>query len=180
MKKIVFCIGMSILLVMAPFLKTHADAGTVQIDLMDGIYDIDVMLEGGTGRATIVSPASLFVRDGRAYARIEWSSSNYDYMLVDGEKYFPMNENGNSVFEIPILVFDAPMKVIADTTAMSTPHEIDYTLMFDSKTISGENDTLQDAFPGLIFGITIVIIAMVTVGIFVFVKKMKHNGDTDV
>ena len=30
---------------------------------------------------------------------------------------------------------DTPLTVIGDTTAMSTPHEIEYTLTFDSTTV---------------------------------------------
>ena len=45
----------------------------------------------------------------------------------------PVNTEGNSVFEIPV-VLDAPMQVIGDTVAMSTPHEIEYTLTFHSAT----------------------------------------------
>ena len=67
-----------------------------------------------------------------ATAQIIWSSSNYDYMLVDGEKYLPVNEEGNSVFEIPVSFFDREIEVIADTTVMSKPHEIEYTLTFDA------------------------------------------------
>ena len=32
-------------------------------------------------------------------------------------------------------VFDAEMEITADTVAMSEPHEIDYTLNFDSSTV---------------------------------------------
>ena len=35
-------------------------------------------------------------------ATIVWSSPNYDYMIVDGEKYLPTNTEGNSTFEIPV------------------------------------------------------------------------------
>lgn len=52
-------------------------------------------------------------------------------MIVDGEKYLPINEDGNSVFEIPFKDLSAPVTVIADTVAMSEPHEIEYTLTFD-------------------------------------------------
>ena len=51
-------------------------------------------------------------------------------MIVDGEKYLPVNTDGNSVFEIPVLIFDEPMTVIGDTVAMSKPHEIEYTITF--------------------------------------------------
>ena len=57
-------------------------------------------------------------------------------MVVDGEKYLPVNTEGNSVFEVPVSIFDRFVPVAADTTAMSTPHEIEYTLFFDSKTIT--------------------------------------------
>ena len=73
--------------------------------------------------------------NGIATATIIMSSSNYDYVIVGEEKYLPVNTEGNSTFEIPVTGFDYNMPISADTTAMSTPHEIDYTLYFDSKTI---------------------------------------------
>lgn len=103
--------------------------------LPDGDYTVSVTLDGGSGRASVTSPAALTVRDGAYTARIAWSSPNYDYMRVDGEQYFPVNTDGNSVFEIPVAAFDTPLTVFADTTAMSQPHEIEYSLLFDSATI---------------------------------------------
>ena len=105
------------------------------VDLEDGTYTAEVTLEGGSGRATIESPATITVKDGVATASIVWSSPNYDYMIVDGEKLLPVNTEGNSVFEIPVASFDTALDVIADTVAMSKPHEIEYTLAFDSSTI---------------------------------------------
>lgn len=102
----------------------------------DGRYTCAVTLQGGSGRATIESPAALTVADGTMTAAIVWSSPNYDYMLVDGEKYLPTNTEGNSTFEIPIAALDTALAVTADTVAMSTPHEIDYTLTFDSATLA--------------------------------------------
>lgn len=105
------------------------------LSLADGSYTVSVQLEGGSGKASVASPAALRVENGVAYATIIWSSSNYDYMKVDGEKYDPLNAEGNATFEIPVSAFDWKMPVLADTTAMSTPHEIEYTLYFDSATI---------------------------------------------
>lgn len=96
---------------------------------------VDVAMEGGTGRASIESPAVLDQSGNQDMATIVWSSPNYDYMIVDGERYLPTNTDGNSTFQIPVLVYDEPFAVIADTTAMSTPHEIEYTLTFDSSSI---------------------------------------------
>nr|WP_296157088.1 hypothetical protein [uncultured Blautia sp.] len=105
------------------------------LKLEDGSYTVEVTMEGGTGRATIESPAAIEVKDGNVTATIVWSSPNYDYMLVGDKKYEPVNKDGNSAFEIPVDGFDYPMEVTADTVAMSTPHEIDYTLQFDSSSI---------------------------------------------
>ena len=96
----------------------------------DGEYSVNVTLEGGSGRATVESPAALTVADGKMTAVILWSSPNYDYMIVDGEKYLPTNTEGNSTFEIPVSALGTPLTVTADTVAMSTPHEIEYTLTF--------------------------------------------------
>jgi heme-binding NEAT domain protein len=101
----------------------------------DGTYTCEVTLEGGSGRATVESPAALTVADGKMTAAIVWSSPNYDYMIVDGEKYLPTNTEGNSTFEIPVSALDTALDVTSDTVAMSTPHEIEYTLTFDSASL---------------------------------------------
>ena len=94
---------------------------------------VDVSLEGGTGRASITTPAKVEEVDGQDMVTIEWSSPNYDYMVVDGERYLPTNDGGNSTFVIPVLAYDTPVTVTADTTAMSTPHEIEYQLTFTER-----------------------------------------------
>ena len=106
------------------------------LDKEDGEYSIQVELEGGSGKASVTSPTLITVKNGEVTADIQWSSSNYDYMIVDGEKYLPVNEEGtNSEFLIPVTIMDESMPVIADTTAMGTPHEINYTLTFYSDSI---------------------------------------------
>ena len=103
--------------------------------LTDGSYTIELTMEGGSGRASIQSPAQLAITAGAATATLEWSSPNYDYMLVNGEKYLPVNTEGNSVFEVPVEALDAPLTMIGDTVAMSTPHEVEYTVTFHSETL---------------------------------------------
>ena len=118
----------------------------IETDLEDGEYSIQVDLEGGSGKASVSSPTLMLVKNGRMYAELQWSSSNYDYMIVDGEKYLPVNEEGgNSEFEIPVLAMDEAMPVIADTTAMGTPHEINYTLTFYSDSIGSKSQMPQEA-----------------------------------
>lgn len=130
----------------------------VKMNMEDGEYSIQVDLEGGSGKAGVVSPTVLIVRDGRAFTRLQWSSSNYDYMIVDGEKYLPVNEEGmNSIFEIPILAMDEPAEVIADTTAMGTPHEVEYTLLFYADSIGSKGQLPQEAAKRVV-GVALMII----------------------
>ena len=105
------------------------------LNLSDGSYTVSVRLEGGSGKAKVDSPAPLRIENGAAYATVAWSSSNYDYMRIGEEKFLPLNSEGNSTFEIPVEFFNRNLVVYADTTAMSTPHEIEYTLFFDSATV---------------------------------------------
>ena len=105
------------------------------LNLADGDYTAAVTLEGGSGRASVQSPAKIHVENGQATATIVWSSSNYDYMIVDGQKYLPLENTETATFEIPVSVFDRKITVAADTTAMSTPHEITYTLYFESASV---------------------------------------------
>lgn len=155
---------------------SEADGGQDQaepafIEMEDGEYAIGVEVVGGTGRTTISSPAGLIVKDGLAYARIEWSSSSYDYMIVGGEKYLPVNEEGYSTFEIPILVFNEEMPVIADTTAMSTPHEIDYSLRFLTDTITSKNQTPREAAKRVVYMVIAIIAVCMAVS---FVSKRRR------
>ncbi len=105
------------------------------LELEDGMYTAKVTLGGGSGRASVESPAALRVEDGKVYATIIWGSANYDYMKVGEEKYDLINTEGNSTFEIPVAGFDWKLPVIADTIAMSQPHEVEYTLSFDSASL---------------------------------------------
>ena len=117
-----------------------AEAGTAQAaldpaNLADGEYSVEVTLQGGSGKATVESPAKLVVIDGGIEAVIVWSSKNYDQMIVDGTDYFPVPRPGNSTFQIPVAGFDEDLPVKAETTAMSEPHMIDYTLSLDAASV---------------------------------------------
>lgn len=112
--------------------STNTENDTDIFDLTDGEYAIDVTMTGGSGKATIQSPTLLTLNDGIAYATITWSSSNYDYMIVDGQKYLnESEEDANSHFTIPIADLTQDVPVIADTLAMGTPHEVQYVLTFE-------------------------------------------------
>ena len=97
----------------------------------DGVYSISVNLSGGSGKAFIESPAVMTVQNGEASAVVIWSSPFYDLMTIAGVQYKPIQKEGNATFEIPI-VLDTDIALSARTFAMSKPHEIEYTLRFDS------------------------------------------------
>mgnify|MGYP001059427354 CR=1 FL=1 len=60
------------------------------------------------------------------------SSPWFDYVLVDGVKFEPSNEPGlNSSFTVPLEEMNDKFAFIADTVAMSEPHEISYSVEID-------------------------------------------------
>lgn len=119
-------------LLLAALLLAAVLSGCGDQKIGDGTYSVNVTLSGGSGKATVESPAIVLISDGKATARIVWSSPFYEYMMVDGVEYDPIQTSGNAVFEIPVEL-DRDLPVSASTIAMSQPHLVDYTLHFDSK-----------------------------------------------
>lgn len=151
------------------------DAGTpATVNQEDGEYSIDVTLTGGSGKASVMSPTLLLVQEHKAYATLTWSSSNYDYMIVGDTRYDnESEEEAPSTFTIPVAAFDEEIPVIADTTAMGTPHEIQYTLNFASDTIGPKSDLPQEAAMKVVY----VALAIIVVGGILnhFVKKHYYE-----
>jgi len=148
-----------------------SESEAINIDLEDGEYSIDVSMTGGSGKASIVSPTLLVVKKHKAYARLQWSSPNYDYMIVGDTKYLRENKEGNSVFEIPITAMDKDMPVIADTTAMGTPYEVNYILKFTSKSIGSKDQIPQEAAKRVV---TVALIIIIAGGIINYFVKKKN------
>lgn len=133
MRKKTLCLALAILLlVLGLGCQKKAKA------LADGTYTVAVTLAGGTGKVKIASPVQLVVKDGQMSAILVWSSSNYDYMKVNGVRYDAVIEEGHSTFTVPVASLEEPLPVVADTVAMSTPHEIEYTITFDPATLAAE------------------------------------------
>lgn len=104
--------------------------------LADGEYTVEALLSGGTGKAKLLNPTALTVSEGKITATIVWSSSNYDYMIVNGDQYLPITTEGGSTFQIPVESLGVEIPVTADTVAMGTPHEIAYTILLQTDTVS--------------------------------------------
>ena len=82
--------GLAVSLLSVFLLLSLWGCGTKKDDsLADGTYNVEVTLEGGTGRATVVSPTQITVKNGKITATIIWSSSQCHHdMLVGGAKVF--------------------------------------------------------------------------------------------
>ncbi|MCR5208757.1 MAG: ABC transporter substrate-binding protein [Lachnospiraceae bacterium] len=126
-----------------PAVSAQAVVSSQDEKLHDGEYSIELSLEGGSGKASIASPAKIIVKNGEMTVEIIWSSSNYDYMILDGTKYTAEIKDEKSCFYIPVKASDEYLDIKADTTAMSKPHEIDYKLIFSW-------DTFKDAYGGVV------------------------------
>ena len=180
MKKLLAILALSLALgTIAPLPALAAEAPA------DGSYAIEVELEGGSGKSTVESPAMLEVEAGEMTATIVWSSSNYDLMVVDGTEYQPVTLDGGSTFEIPVATLDEALPISAETTAMGSPHMIDYTLTFDSASLqetsetpaadqsadksatesASEESTPADNLPLIIGGAVVVVVIVVVVAV---------------
>ena len=98
--------------------------------LADGDYTPDSFTwSGGTGKLNITCD-KLSVKSGKATATIVFSSGYISYVKANGTKFSPVSQTSTqSVYEIPVEL-NANNKIIACTTKMSVPHEIEYTLYF--------------------------------------------------
>ena len=98
-------------------------------------------------------------------------------MKVYGKKYLKTNKSGNSTFEIPIDDISKPVDVIGDTTAMSKPYEIEYTITFNT----AKAERVGGSVSNVKYVAIPVMIACFVVGIVIGIKasrkikKVKSN-----
>lgn len=145
----------------------------MDLKLDNGSYTADVILEGGSGRAAVETPAKITAEGGRTTAQIVWNSPNYDYMKVGDKEYYPLTGEENSTFVIDIPAWDEDIDISAETTAMSEPHMISYTLRFDSESLESVSNGL-----GYIAAIAVAIAAAVlAAGMIIFFKRKKKRKE---
>ncbi|MBQ1313206.1 MAG: hypothetical protein IIY48_01430 [Clostridia bacterium] len=77
----------------------------LDIDLPDGNYDIDYDLSG-TGIMKLVEPATLTVKDGKAYARLAWNFPEVDKLYLNGETLLPVDytKSHNITGKLPVFL----------------------------------------------------------------------------
>lgn len=110
----------------------------------DGTYTPSFGFEGGSGRATITCN-KVVVKNGKATATIVFSSPNFTWVKTGGKTYYNENKGGNSTFTIPVTL-NGKTAISAETTAMSQPHVVDYTLycFIDGTKVTTKNNTSND------------------------------------
>ena len=137
----------------APAEETAAET-TASGTMQDGTYEpAEFTAQGGSGKVTITCP-EVTLNEGEAKALIEFSSPHYEWVKVNGVQYDAENageENRkNSVFRIPVIL-DQEMTITGLTTAMSQPHEIEYTLFISltrkEEAASAGGSSTEDAAP---------------------------------
>lgn len=95
--------------------------------LPDGAYVPDgFRFSGGSGKVTITCP-EVQISGGEITATLVFSSPNYPKLAVDGVEYPATHEGDTSIFQIPAAL-NADMTVVGTTTAMSQPHDVEYTI----------------------------------------------------
>ena len=134
--------------------ETAEAAGTdASVLLPDGSYTPDTFtFSGGTGRVTAECD-EVIVKDGKAYAVITVSSANYTYFKANGQTCYTTHAGKTSTATIPVRL-NATNTVYGLTTAMSTPHEVAYTVYIHIEgAVAGEDNTTKAAqkIPDLVF-----------------------------
>ena len=119
---------------------------TATTEEVSGTELVNITFEGGSGKAHVISPVEVTHEGGKSYARLVFSSTKYDYVIVGGVKYINETPGENSTFTVPVESFDVPLDFIGDTLAMSTPHEIKYRIIWNGKA-SDDNAGSDDFRP---------------------------------
>ena len=96
---------------------------------------------GGTGRVTLSCP-ELYMDGEQAWAAVVFSSPRYTYVKTEGTEYPTVCDEHTSRAVIPVPL-NRSFEIQAQTTAMSTPHEITYTLYIRVDALA------EDGLPGM-------------------------------
>lgn len=121
----------------------------------DGTYSVPVSLSGGSGRNTVVSPCTVTVSGGQIHATVIFSKVSkkeppeYTYLTTSLGTVYPQPYDSYSqvFYNVPIAGL-GNVNISMETTKMSTPYTLNYTLHFDASAIptvggssSGDNST---------------------------------------
>jgi hypothetical protein len=119
--------------------ETEAELSSLspeEAGLRIGSYSLKGELTGGSGKAHFDGPLLLTVEEEGSFLTFTMSSPYYDYVIVEGERFEPLEPDGNSTFRVPFERLNEDFLFTADTTAMSEPHEIDYSVRIDLEALT--------------------------------------------
>ena len=119
--------------------ETEAEPAPLTLEeagLRKGSYSLEGELKGGSGKAHFDGPLLLTVEEEGSFLTFTMSSPYYDYVIVEGERFEPLEPDGNSTFRVPFERLNEDFLFTADTTAMSEPHEIDYSVRIDLEALT--------------------------------------------
>lgn len=136
--------------------ESDTSGSTKKVDsktkLKDGVYKPDKFTwSGGSGRVSI-SCDKVTIKNGQALATIVFSSSSYQYVKANGNKYLPSHSGGKSIFVIPVEL-NKNNTIIGMTTKMTAAHEITYSIMvYLAAAANADGSGSVDGSTGLNFG----------------------------
>lgn len=173
--KLLFAFLCLIALLPSALLSNISRAETSTKALEDGNYSVEAVLKGGSGRVSIESPVLIEAVGGKITATFIWSSSFYEYMLVDGQKFLPESrdkKNDTTTFRIPLKSLET-FPFVAQTSKMSRPYDIEYSIEFDLSTLkkTSQYDALRTAI--LFAAIGVIIAFAVLLGRRISKKKTR-------
>lgn len=129
----------------------------------DGTYSVPVSLsEGRMSHNAIVSPCSVTISGGQIYATIVFKRVSddgipqYSYFTTTAGTVYPQQYGAHAqIFSNAPLPSLGNVNVTMETTAMSTPHTLNYTLYFDDSAIptvgggsTGDNSAASNSASG--------------------------------
>ncbi len=113
-------------------LSEEVNGFDIPVPALDEEFDVAIIGTKGKWYDHKVSVTNAVLKEDDDAAPAETLADGTYTIAVDGERCDVLSTENGSTFEIPVAALDTPLAVVGDTTAMSTPHEIDYTLTFDA------------------------------------------------
>ena len=101
---------------------------------------------GGSGKVELSCPEITVCGDGTYVATVVFSSPHYTVARIGEETFESVVAGKTSAFQLPIQP-NVATQIYATTTAMSQPHEIEYTVFIRLDSLLGEQLAIDGAYP---------------------------------
>ena len=103
---------------------------------LDGFYEIETELTGGSGKLKLEAPAQIEIKGNTGRLRTAFSSGSLDWLQFQEETYKPSAQAEETEFIFPVRIpdFQDQYQLIdleIQTSAMSRPHRVKYQVKID-------------------------------------------------